>query len=208
LKFSAGSVSQVCATGIAPFGMVPVELVRFFHPFELDEALHPGFVERQRRSAVGSEEIPDDEPLYTLYSLGGAPCILAKLDAHFFLEYRTRTHGTQVAKVELIKDPEVSGSCVRDGDTAVLTMTWSVFNFSLIFTENPEGNSYYLNTAILKYNQSLSIFQDTTYKGRVVAKTQKGWNYYFTPLGKAWVCRRAEDQGTLNLYDEDDIGKK
>lgn len=84
-------------------------------------------------------------------------------------------------------------------------MTWSVFNFSLIFTENPEGNSYYLNTAILKYNQSLSIFQDTTYKGRVVAKTQKGWNYYFTPLGKAWVCRRAEDQGTLNLYDEDDI---
>ena len=108
----------------------------------------------------------------------------------------------------MIKDPEVSGSCVRDGDTAVLTMTWSVFNFSLIFTENPEGNSYYLNTAILKYNQSLSIFQDTTYKGRVVAKTQKGWNYYFTPLGKAWVCRRAEDQGTLNLYDEDDIGKK
>ena len=87
-------------------------------------------------------------------------------------------------------------------------MTWSVFNFSLIFTENPEGNSYYLNTAILKYNQSLGIFQDTTYKGRVVAKTQKGWNYYFTPLGKSWVCRRAEDQGTLNLYDEDDIGKK
>ena len=72
---------------------------KFFQPFELDEALHPGFVERQRRSAVGSEEIPDDEPLYTLYSLGGAPCILAKLDAHFFLEYRTRTHGTQVAKV-------------------------------------------------------------------------------------------------------------
>ena len=54
-------------------------------------------------------------------------------------------------QVELIKEPEVSGSCVRDGDTAVLTMTWSVFNFSLIFTENPEGNSYYLNTAVLRY---------------------------------------------------------
>ena len=24
-------INQVCATGIAPFGMVPVELVRYFH---------------------------------------------------------------------------------------------------------------------------------------------------------------------------------
>ena len=71
------------------------------------------------------------------------------------------------------KEPEVSGSCVRDGDTAVLTMSWSVFNFSLVFTQNPEGNSYYLNTAILKYNQSLSLFTDTSYHGNVIARTEK-----------------------------------
>ena len=83
-------------------------------------------------------------------------------------------------------------------------MSWSVFNFSLVFTENPEGNSYYLNTAILKYNQTLSTFGDTTYHGRVIAKTQKGWNFNFTPLGKSWVCVKAADQGTLNLYNVDD----
>ena len=131
---------------------------KHFQPWELDEANHPGFVERQRRSS-GYEEVSEDEPTYTLYSLGGAPCIMAKVDAIFKLEYRTLRHGIQVATFELPKEPEVSGSCVRDGDTAVLTMTWSVFNFSLIFTENPEGNSYYLNTALLKYNQSLSEFR-------------------------------------------------
>lgn len=168
----------------------------------MDEANHPGFVERHRR-ASGYEEVSDDEPTYTLYSLGGAPCIMAKVDAIFKLEYRTLRHGKQVATVHLPKEPDVSGSCVRDGDTAVLTMTWSVFNFSLVFTENPEGNSYYLNTAVLIYNQSLSIFQDTSYHGKVIASTEEGWNYYFTPLGKSWVCVKAEDQGTLDLFNED-----
>ena len=32
----------------------------------------------------------------------------------------------------------------------------------------------------------------------------QGWNYYFTPLGKSWVCVRAEDQGTLKLYNTDE----
>ena len=150
------------------------------------------------------DEPPEDEPTYVLYSLGGAPCIMAQLDAIFYLEYHTLRHGIQKVQVELPKEPKVSGSCVRDGDTAVLTMTWSVFNFSLVFTENPEGNSYYLNTAILKYNQSLDMFTDASYHKRVIAKTQKGWNYYFTPLGKSWVCVKAEDQGTLRLFNEDD----
>ena len=79
----------------------------------------------------------------------------------------------------------------------------------MIFTENPEGNSYYLDTVVLKYNQSLpDLFVDATYHGQVIAKTQEGWNYYFTPLGKSWVCRRAVDQGTLRLYnvDQENIG--
>ena len=138
----------------------------------MDEADHPGFVERQRR-ASGQEEVPEDEPTYVLYSLGGAPCIMAQLDAIFYLEYHTLRHGIQKVRVDLPKEPTVTGSCVRDGDTAVLTMTWSVFNFSLVFTENPEGNSYYLNTAILKYNQSLDMFTDASYHKRVIAKTQK-----------------------------------
>ena len=64
----------------------------------MDEADHLGFVERQRRSS-GIEEVSEDEPTYTLYSLGGAPCIMAKVDAIFNLEYRTLRHGTQNVKV-------------------------------------------------------------------------------------------------------------
>jgi hypothetical protein len=47
----------------------------------------------------------------------------------------------------------LTGSCVRTGITAVLNFHWSVFKFSLIFDENPEGNSYYLNQAVLEFNQ-------------------------------------------------------
>ena len=64
----------------------------------MDEADHLGFVERQRRSS-GIEEVSEDEPTYTLYSLGGAPCIMAKVDAIFYLEYRTLRHGIQTIKV-------------------------------------------------------------------------------------------------------------
>ena len=62
-----------------------------------------GFVERQRR-ASGYEEVSEDEPTYTLYSLGGAPCIMAKLDAIFNLQYRTLRHGVQYAKVTLLDE--------------------------------------------------------------------------------------------------------
>lgn len=201
--FSAYMVSKGCASELAPVGFIPDELIRWLHPEQLDEAEHPGFVERSRR-ASGSEEIPESEPLYTLYSLGGAPCILAKTDAKFILEYRTLRHGSQAVEVNLPKEPMVSGSCVREGDTAVLTMTWSVFNFSLAFKETPEGDKYYLNTAILKYNQSLEIFKDATYRGNVITTTRHGLNYYFTPMGKSYICRTGEDQGPLHLYNVDD----
>lgn len=110
----------------------------------------------------------------------------------------------QNVQVKLPKEPEISGSCVRDGDTAVLTMRWGVFNFSLVWTENPEGNSYYLNKAILKYNQSLSQFPDATYRGSVILQTRRGWNYYFTPQGRSYKCEHGEDQGPLDLYNVDD----
>ena len=101
----------------------------------------------------------------------------------------------RTVEVELPPEPDISGSCVREGDTAVLTMRWSVFNFSLVFTENPEGNSYYLNRAILRYNQSLDIFADATYRGPVILETAKRTNFYFTPLGHSYVCKTGEDQG-------------
>ena len=127
-----------------------------------------------------------------------------KTNAIFYLDYRTHTHGVETAKVELPPEPEITGSCVRDGDTAVLTMRWSVFNFSLIYTENPEGNSYYLNTAILRYNQSIDLFRDASYRSDVRIQTRKGWNYYFTPLGKSYACDHGEDQGPLSLFNVHD----
>ena len=159
-------------------------------------------VSRQRRAAGTESDL--GEEVYTLYSLGGAPCILMKTNAIFYLDYRTHTHGVETAKVELPPEPEITGSCVRDGDTAVLTMRWSVFNFSLIYTENPEGNSYYLNTAILRYNQSIDLFRDASYRSDVRIQTRKGWNYYFTPLGKSYACDHGEDQGPLSLFNVHD----
>jgi hypothetical protein len=96
----------------------------------------------------------------------------------------------------------LTGSCVRDGITAILNFHWSVFKFSLIFDENPEGNSYYLNTAKLEYNQTNEYFPDTTYKGHVVLNTKDGGNFYFTPLGKSYICENGDDQGPLKLYNQ------
>ena len=142
--------------------------------------------------------------MYTLYALGGAPCIQMKTNAIFNLDYITHVHGIRTVRVELPPEPEISGSCVREGDTAVLTMRWSVFNFSLVYTENPEGNSYYLNTCILKYNQSLDIFWDASYRGEVKLQTRQGKNFYFTPLGKSYACEHGEDQGPLALFNVHD----
>ncbi len=168
----------------------------------IDDPIHDGYVERSRR-ATGVETV-HEELTYTLTSLGGAPCILARTDCLFQLDYRTLRYGVRTVKVELPVSPEVGGSCVREGDTAVLTLRWSVFNFSLVFTKNPEGNSYYLNKALLKYNQSLDIFEDATYRGPVYLSTAKKRNFYFTPLGHSYACRHGEDQGPLNLFNVDD----
>lgn len=81
-------------------------------------------MERGRR-ASGQETLQEEEDYtYTLYALGGAPCIFAQTDCTFQLDYHTLRYGLQTVTVELPKDPEISGSCVRDGDTAVLTMRY------------------------------------------------------------------------------------
>ena len=55
---------------------------------------------------------------------------------------------------------------------------------------------------ILKYNQSLEDFYDATYRGGVSLQTAKGKNFYFTPLGKSYIC--VEDEDPMILYNTDD----
>ena len=48
--------------------------------------------------------------------------------------------------------------CVREGDTAVLSLLWDVFNFTLVWTETAERDMYYLNRAVLNYKQVRALF--------------------------------------------------
>jgi len=34
--------------------------------------------------------------------------------------------------------------------------------------------------------------------------TKEGGNFYFTPLGKSYVCENGDDQGPLPFYNQDD----
>ena len=43
-------------------------------------------------------------------------------------------------------------------------------------------------------------FSDATYRGPVTLRTRQGYNFYFTPLGKSYMCKNGEDQGPLDLY--------
>ncbi len=143
-------------------------------PEEVNDLEHSGRVDRQRRATGVDDSEDPTRPTYTLFTQEGAPCILVKTDAIFNLDYRTLRQGVKSVKIVLpgkcfcllneippvnipkftFKDePTISGSCVRTGITAVLNLHWSAFKFSLIFDENPEGNSYYLNKAVLEYNQ-------------------------------------------------------
>ena len=47
------------------------------------------------------------------------------------------------------------------------------------------------------------IFRDFQYAattGTVTLQTMPGLNFFFTPLGKSFVCRLPEDQGPMKLY--------
>ena len=67
-------------------------------PDELDDYEHPGVVVVERGRRASGMETPLQENTYTLYTLGGAPCILAQTEATFMLDYRTLRHGVQVRK--------------------------------------------------------------------------------------------------------------
>ena len=47
------------------------------------------------------------------------------------------------------------------------------------------------------------LFRDFQYAantGTVTLQTMPGLNFFFTPLGKSFVCRLPEDQGPMKLY--------
>ena len=95
------------------------------------------------------------------------------------------------------------GRCVLEGDTAVLSLLWDVFNFTLVWTETAERDMYYLNRAILMYDQDSPLFPGATFKGSVDLQTRPGENFYFTDMGKSYRCTVKEDQGPLTLYNRD-----
>ena len=57
------------------------------------------------------------------------------------------------------------------------------------------------NCQIVRSSHTLSRdFQFAANTGLVHLETKPGQNYFFTPLGKSFSCRKAEDQGPMKLY--------
>ena len=87
---------------------------------------------------------------------------------------------------------------------SICSSSYSGYNFTLEFIKNPEGNSFYMNRALLQYDTRhpdiYSIFKYAAYQGIIRLETKPGLNFFFTPLGKSFVCRNAEDQGPMKLY--------
>ncbi|XP_040565314.1 uncharacterized protein [Lepeophtheirus salmonis] len=187
---------------LAILNFIPRELKQWLDPNEYEDHEHRGWVERGRRDLSDFE---DDRVTYTVYGEGsGNPCIFAQTDCTFSIEYRTQRRGVQMKIVEMPVSPNITGSCIMTGDSSMISMLWSVYNFSLIFTKNPEGNSYYLNRASLVFTQDEDIFPYSDYNGKVILETKSGKNYYFTPLGKSYYCQKGRDQGPLKMYNTDD----
>jgi len=61
-----------------------------------------------------------------------------------------------------------------------------------------------MNRAILVYDtQHPDLFKDFEYavnRGKVHLETRPGKNFFFTPLGKSYICMKSDDQGPLKLF--------
>jgi hypothetical protein len=69
-----------------------------------------------------STDAPEyDRPIYTLYTQDGAPCILVKTDAIFYINYRTLRHGIKTVRIVL------PGKCYK-GARDIL----NIFSFLLV----------------------------------------------------------------------------
>ena len=92
----------------------------------------------------------------------------------------------------------VNGTCALKTETSAIFIFWAGFNLTFEFVKNPEGNSYYMNRVILIYDtEHPSLKKDFEYAnthGKIHLETRPGKNFFFTPLGKAYLCYKAENQ--------------
>ena len=92
----------------------------------------------------------------------------------------------------------VNGTCALKTEVSAIHVFWAGFNLTLEFIKNPEGNSYYMNRVVLIYNtEHPSLKGDFAYAnthGKIHLETRPGKNFFFTPLGKAYLCYKAENQ--------------
>ena len=184
----------------------------------------PGRVDRQRRSLDDEESVsepldegPEYEDVYKISRQKTDPesgmmseelCMLIRIRAKFTINFEAKPPSpvqTDSVTTELPLVPDnINGTCIMETEVAKIFMFWSGYNFTLEFIKNPEGNSFYMNRAILQYNTKhpdlASDFKYAAYSGINTLQTKPGLNFFFTPLGKSFVCRRAEDQGPKKLF--------
>ena len=187
-----------------------------------EKTLLPGIVERRRREL--SEEEPGSDTdnseyenvftikRHTLNLESGLKseevCMYIKTRAKFVINFETKPPSSVNVDSKVYQLPsipeKVNGTCVMESETAKIFIFWSGFNFSIEFIKNPEGNSYYMNRIVLVYDtKHPDLAEDFKYAartGRVHLETKQGKNFFFTPLGKSYICTRSEDQGPLKLY--------
>ena len=108
---------------------------------------------RQQTSKVRIQSFQTSQQIGKIFSYATNSQPLLKNDRRFKGKSFINFYLLQSLLVFATDEPMLTGSCVRTGITAILNFHWSVFKFSLIFDENPEGNSYYMNKAVLEYNQ-------------------------------------------------------
>jgi len=141
-------------------------------------------------------------------------CIFMRTRVDFTINFETRP-GSPVAiaskAYEMPNKPmvpdAVNGTCALKTEVSAIHVFWAGFNLTLEFIKNPEGNSYYMNRVVLIYNtEHPSLKGDFAYAnthGKIHLETRPGKNFFFTPLGKAYLCYKAENQGPLKLWNVD-----
>ena len=109
----------------------------------------------------------------------------------------------------------VNGTCALKTEVSAIHIFWAGFNLTFEFIKNPEGNSYYMNRIVLIYDtEHPSLKGDFEYAnthGKIHLETRPGKNFFFTALGKSYLCYKAENQVEENrkkqlVYNELDSG--
>jgi len=138
-------------------------------------------------------------------------CIFHRTRADFTINFETRPGAPVSIASKAYEMPNkpmmpdaVNGTCALKTETSAIFIFWAGFNLTFEFVKNPEGNSYYMNRVILIYDtEHPSLKKDFEYAnthGKIHLETRPGKNFFFTPLGKAYLCYKAENQGPLKLW--------